>query len=185
MLEFSIITITAFVSVLDTTLILILKNFCKGDYKRVIPLFSIIFGIGLGVAGYYTKNVEMGSNLIEAIFIGLSAGAAATGIDQVSKQLSKKNVDDTTKPIDKWTDEDWAKAREIITSISCGKTDAIGDIMLMGNNVKDVINELDIKPTSEETEETSGPSEEDLANPEKDVTGEKIDEYMNSYNEEE
>lgn len=91
MLEFSIITITAFVSILDTTLILIMKNFCKGDFKRFIPIFSIIFGIGLGIAGYYTKNVEMGNNLIEAIFIGLSAGAAATGIDQVSKQLSKNN----------------------------------------------------------------------------------------------
>ena len=95
MLEFSIITITAFVSMLDTTLILIMKNFCKGDFKRFIPIFSIIFGIGLGIAGYYTKNVEMGNNLIEAIFIGLSAGAAATGIDQVSKQLSKN--DETAK----------------------------------------------------------------------------------------
>ncbi len=91
MLEFSIITITAFVSILDTTLILIMKNFCKGDFKRFIPIFSIIFGIGLGIAGYYTENVEMGNNLVEAIFIGLSAGAAATGIDQVSKQLSKND----------------------------------------------------------------------------------------------
>jgi hypothetical protein len=38
----------------------------------------------------------MGSNLIEAIFIGLSAGAAATGINQVGKQLSK---DDTTSSV--------------------------------------------------------------------------------------
>lgn len=95
MLEFSIITITAFVSMLDMTLILIMKNFCKGDFKRFIPIFSIIFGIGLGIAGYYTKNVEMGNNLVEAIFIGLSAGAAATGIDQVSKQLTKN--DETAK----------------------------------------------------------------------------------------
>lgn len=91
MLEFSIITITAFVSVLDTTMILILQNFVKGDFKKIIPLCSIIFGVTLGIVGYYTKNVEMGSNLVEAIFIGISAGAAATGIDQVGKQLGKKD----------------------------------------------------------------------------------------------
>ena len=47
------------------------------------------FGLILGIAGYYTPNVDMGRNLIEAIFIGLSAGAAATGINQVGKQLDK------------------------------------------------------------------------------------------------
>ena len=32
----------------------------------------------------------MGNNLVEAIFIGLSAGSAATGVNQISKQLNKK-----------------------------------------------------------------------------------------------
>lgn len=91
MLTFSIITITAFVSFLDTLTIAIMKNFVKGDFKKFIPLFSLIYGVGLGIAGYYTPNVDMGANLIEAIFIGLSAGAAATGVDQVGKQLGKKD----------------------------------------------------------------------------------------------
>lgn len=91
MLTFSIITITAFVSFLDTLTIAIMKNFVKGDFKKFIPLFSLIYGVGLGIAGYFTPNVDMGANLIEAIFIGLSAGAAATGVDQVGKQLGKKD----------------------------------------------------------------------------------------------
>ena len=91
MLTFSIITITAFVSFLDTLTISIMKNFVKGDFKKFIPLFSLAYGLGLGIAGYYTPNVDMGSNIIEAIFIGLSAGAAATGVDQVGKQLGKKD----------------------------------------------------------------------------------------------
>ena len=91
MLTFSIITITAFVSFLDTLTISIMKNFVKGDFKKFIPLFSLAYGLGLGIAGYYTPNVNMGSNIIEAIFIGLSAGAAATGVDQVGKQLGKKD----------------------------------------------------------------------------------------------
>lgn len=91
MLTFSIITITAFVSFLDTLTITIMKNFVKGDFKKFIPLFSLAYGLGLGIAGYYTPNVDMGTNIIEAIFIGLSAGAAATGVDQVGKQLGKKD----------------------------------------------------------------------------------------------
>lgn len=91
MLTFSIITITAFVSFLDTLTIAIMKNFVKGDFKKFIPLFSLVYGLGLGIAGYFTPNVDMGTNLIEAIFIGLSAGAAATGVDQVGKQLGKKD----------------------------------------------------------------------------------------------
>ena len=91
MLTFSIITITAFVSFLDTLTISIMKNFVKCDFKKFIPLFSLAYGLGLGIAGYYTPNVDMGSNIIEAIFIGLSAGAAATGVDQVGKQLGKKD----------------------------------------------------------------------------------------------
>ena len=91
MLTFSIITITAFVSFLDTLTISIMKNFVKSDFKKFIPLFSLAYGLGLGIAGYYTPNVDMGANIIEAIFIGLSAGAAATGVDQVGKQLAKKD----------------------------------------------------------------------------------------------
>lgn len=90
MLQFSIITITSFVTLLDTLTIVIGGGlFNKDKVKKLIPVFSIIYGVALGIAGFYTENVEMGSNIIEAIFIGISAGAAATGIDQVEKQLTK------------------------------------------------------------------------------------------------
>lgn len=90
MLQFSIITITSFVTLLDTLTIVIGGGlFNRDKVKRLIPVFSIIYGVALGIAGFYTDNVEMGSNIIEAIFIGISAGAAATGIDQVEKQLTK------------------------------------------------------------------------------------------------
>ena len=89
MLHFSILTIGTFVTILDAICIYIARASFSKDIKKIIPIFSIIFGIILGIAGYYTPDVEMGSNLVEAIFIGLSAGAAATGVNQISKQLGK------------------------------------------------------------------------------------------------
>lgn len=91
MLEFSIISISAFVGVLNEVVKYISKNVFKKDISRYIPLFSLGFGIILGIAGFYTPNVVMGNNIIEAIFIGLSAGSAATGIHQIPKQLMKEN----------------------------------------------------------------------------------------------
>lgn len=91
MLQFSILTIGTFVTMLDSITIFIGKACFKKDIKKVIPIFSLIFGLALGIAGYYTPNVDMGANLIEAIFIGLSAGAAATGVNQVGKQLGKND----------------------------------------------------------------------------------------------
>ena len=91
MLQFSILTIRTFGTMLDSITIFIGKACFKKDIKKVIPIFSLIFGLALGIAGYYTPNVDMGANLIEAIFIGLSAGAAATGVNQVGKQLGKND----------------------------------------------------------------------------------------------
>lgn len=107
MLQFSILTITTFVTLLDSTVIFISTDCFKKNIKKFIPILSIIFGIGLGIAGYYTPDVEMGHNLIEAIFIGLSAGAAATGVNQVGKQLYK-------------TPEE--KNEEIDNEVSCDET---------------------------------------------------------------
>ena len=89
MLEFSIVTITAFVTAANEVVKIITSTFNK-DIKKYLPMISIILGIGLGIAGYYTPNVVMGNNLLESIFIGMAAGASATGMHQVSKQLTKK-----------------------------------------------------------------------------------------------
>ena len=89
MLQFSIITITTFVTMLVSTTRYIATACFRKDISKTLPIFSIVYGVILALAGYYTTNVDMGNNVIEAFFIGLSAGAAATGFNQVGKQLYK------------------------------------------------------------------------------------------------
>ena len=104
-MEFSIVTISAFVAALNEVTKVIAKTF---GYKinRLIPIFSLIYGVGLGIAGYFTPSVQMGNNLVEAIFIGLSAGAASTGCHQIYKQLAKKEYDDVDPAEDEETVEE-------------------------------------------------------------------------------
>ena len=92
MLEFSIISISTFVTVLNEVVKYMADAMFKKDIKRYIPMFSIIFGIVLGIIGFYIPNVEMGNNIVEAIFIGIAAGSAATGVNQIGKQLYKKDI---------------------------------------------------------------------------------------------
>lgn len=89
MLEFSIITLSTFVTILVSTTRYIASIF-KKDISYYLPIFAIVYGIILAVCGYYFTNVEMGNNIIEAVFIGISSGAGACGINQVGKQLNKK-----------------------------------------------------------------------------------------------
>ena len=92
MLEFSIISVTSFVTILDSCTIMIWKSLVTNptkDFKRFIPIFSLVYGVILGIIGYFMPSVDMGNNIVEAIFVGLSAGAAATGVNQVGKQLGK------------------------------------------------------------------------------------------------
>lgn len=91
-MEFSIVTISAFVAILNEATKTIAKSLGY-NINRLIPICSLIFGVILGVVGYYTPNVQLGNNLVEAIFIGLSAGGASTGCHQVYKQLSKDDDD--------------------------------------------------------------------------------------------
>ena len=99
-MQFSIITITSFVTILDNLVIYFAKVIGNFDIKKYIPIISICFGVILGIIGYYTPDIEMGNNIVEAVFIGLSAGASATGIDQIGKQLNKDTllVDDQSDP---------------------------------------------------------------------------------------
>ena len=92
MLEFSIVTITTFVAMLNECTKYFANLIFKKDIKKYIPIFSVVFGIALGVIGFYLPNVEMGNNIVEAIFIGIAAGSAATGVNQIGKQLYKKDI---------------------------------------------------------------------------------------------
>lgn len=91
MLEFSILTISVFTSVLVSTTRYIAKSLGK-DISKVLPILAIVYGVGLAIAGYYTDGVEIGNNIIEAIFIGIATGASATGFHQVGKQLNKEEI---------------------------------------------------------------------------------------------
>ena len=82
-------------------------NFIKKDVSRFIPICSVIYGIILSIIGHYTSTTNIGSNLIEAIFIGASAGGASVAGHQTYKQLSKgkssveeESVEDTLEDED-------------------------------------------------------------------------------------
>jgi len=92
-MQFSIITITSFVTLLNDIVIYIAKTSFDKDVKKYIPITSIIFGMILGAFGYCIPDMDTGSNLVESLFLGISAGASAVGINQVGKQLDKPNVE--------------------------------------------------------------------------------------------
>ena len=47
----------------------------------------------------------MGSDLLEAIFIGISAGSASTGVHQIGKQLKTSGVEEPEPEEELYTDE--------------------------------------------------------------------------------
>lgn len=90
--NFSILTISPFVGVLNEATKTIAKCF-KKDINRYIPIFSLVYGVLLGIAGYYIPDLDFGNNLVEAIFAGLVGGGAATGVHQTFHQISSKTDD--------------------------------------------------------------------------------------------
>lgn len=92
MLEFTIATISVFVATLNELVKTISMKCFNYDIKKFIPLFSIGFGLILGILGYFAPNIMMGNNIVESIFIGIAAGGNAVGFHQIYKQLSKGDV---------------------------------------------------------------------------------------------
>lgn len=109
-MEFSIITVSAFVATLNEITKAISKDVFKKDINRFIPLFSVGYGLALGLIAWFSKISGFGTNAIEAAFIGLSSGAAATGYHQIGKQLWDKPPDTTEADY-----EDVSGAEEIDT----------------------------------------------------------------------
>ena len=97
MLEFSIVTISAFAAAGNECVKLIASVF-KKDWNKYLPIISLVIGLGLGIAGYFLPGVSMGNNIVEAIFIGLAAGASATGVHQVGHQLTKDEESNSSVP---------------------------------------------------------------------------------------
>ena len=93
--ELTIVTISAFVAALNQATKYIGNNFIKRDISKFIPICSVIYGLVLGIIVFYLPNANMGSNLAEAVLIGISAGSASTGCHQIVKQLTKSTTTTT------------------------------------------------------------------------------------------
>lgn len=57
--------------------------------NKWLPVICGVVGAVLGVAGMYTMPDFPAGDIINAVAIGIVSGLAATGVDQVRKQLSK------------------------------------------------------------------------------------------------
>ena len=93
--ELTIVTIGAFVAAHNQATKYIAANFIKRDISKFIPICSVIYGLVLGIIGFYLPNANMGSTLVEAVLIGISAGSASTGCHQIVKQLTKSTTTTT------------------------------------------------------------------------------------------
>ena len=93
--ELTIVTIGAFVAALNQATKYIATNFIKRNISKFIPICSVIYGLVLGIIGFYLPNANMGNTLVEAILIGISAGSASTGCHQIVKQLTKSTTTTT------------------------------------------------------------------------------------------
>ena len=64
----------------------------KEKWVRVIPVVAGLLGVILGVAAFYAApDIVAADNVFTAILIGGASGLAATGTNQIWKQLTKKD----------------------------------------------------------------------------------------------
>lgn len=110
--NFSILTISPFVGILNEATKSVAKCF-KKDISRYIPIFSLVYGVILGIAGYYIPDLDFGHNLVEAIFAGLVGGGAATGVHQTFHQLSSKTDDAKTETSNTDNDDDESSSADV------------------------------------------------------------------------
>lgn len=59
---------------------------------EVIPVVCGVTGAALGVMGMYTMPDFPAQDVVNAIAIGIVSGLAATGVDQVRKQLGGRKA---------------------------------------------------------------------------------------------
>lgn len=127
-MEFSIITVSAFVATLNEITKAIAKDVFNKSANRFIPLFSIGYGLALGLIAWFAKIPGFGTNAIEAAFIGLSSGAAATGYHQIGKQLWDKPPDGVTDEQTDGIDEvDLETPQSDFELVGVSEDDEIGD----------------------------------------------------------
>lgn len=153
MLEFTVVTISVFVSTLNEITKALVKGIFHKEINKFIPIFSILYGIGLSILAFYTGIENFGNNIIEAMFIGLSSGAAAVGYHQVGKQLFK-NTANAPILIEPTTEEEEVIEDDVepVAEVSDIDDPAVEDVEDTEDveNVEDVPDVEDIKETEDE-----------------------------------
>jgi hypothetical protein len=67
----------------------------KEPLIRVIPVIAVALGVVLGIVAFFaTPDIIAADNVFTAILIGGASGLAATGTNQIFKQLGKGKEDD-------------------------------------------------------------------------------------------
>ena len=65
---------------------------------RLIPVWAVLLGVILGIIAFYAVPAIMpADNVFVAILIGGASGLAATGTNQIFKQLTKDKQEDDSK----------------------------------------------------------------------------------------
>lgn len=77
-----------------------LQAFCQSrKWIRLIPLWAALLGVVFGIVAFYAvPGIMPADNVLVAILIGGASGLAATGTNQIYKQLTKdKDKSDNEK----------------------------------------------------------------------------------------
>lgn len=71
------------------------KHFVKAEkWVRLIPLWAALLGVVLGIVAFYAvPEIIPADNVLVAILVGGASGLAATGTNQIFKQLTKDKDD--------------------------------------------------------------------------------------------
>ena len=60
--------------------------------KRIIPIIAGVLGVILGIAAFYLCPMILPTdNVFMAAVIGLASGLSSVGINQIGKQITKKD----------------------------------------------------------------------------------------------
>ena len=74
------------------TILVAYKEVIRGNVAltRITPLIAAFLGMGIGILAYLTiPEYTTSREFFQAIYHGVIAGLAATGVNQVFKQLNK------------------------------------------------------------------------------------------------
>lgn len=75
------------------------KHFVTAEkWVRLIPVWAALLGVALGIVAFYAiPEIMPADNVLVAILIGGASGLAATGGNQIYKQLTKGKDNDKPK----------------------------------------------------------------------------------------